>query len=224
MSRDDSYKSAVIWRETYDKKRRSWVTYFIALNVVWMGIAGFLGYYVLKQKDMIKTVYVLNAQCDEYRIKQEIYTALKPKGISLGQGIDVANMVVEQTKELDLPVSLVLAVMKKESEFYPNAKSPKNAMGIMQIMPATWNDYVQKLKLGVSLQAAFDPLVNIKVGTHILKDLYKTYNTKNRSEAEVWKLTLSAYNAGPENGIQHGYVKDVSKLQKEFDKKLATVN
>jgi soluble lytic murein transglycosylase-like protein len=192
------------------------------VNVVWIGVAGYLGHAIVKEKEMIKTVTVLSTQCEEYKIKQEILTILKVKGISLGQGLDIADMVIEQTNNLNLPVSLVLAVMKKESEFYPNAKSNKNAMGIMQIMPTMWSDYVKKLKLDVSLQAAFDPLVNIKVGTRILKDLYDTYKLKSKTESEVWKLTLSAYNAGPNNGIQHSYVKDVNKFQKEFDIKLFT--
>jgi soluble lytic murein transglycosylase-like protein len=157
---------------------------------------------------------------ENYKLKGAIHEILKHKGISLGQGMDIAQVVVTQCKELDLPPGLVLAVMKNESEFHTNARSNKGAMGIMQIMPATWDMYVKKLGLGVSMQAAWDPLVNIKVATHYLKDLYDSYKTKSRPEAEVWKLTLSAYNSGPNGGIQYKYVKDVTTVQKEMNKKI----
>jgi len=90
-----------------------------------------------------------------------------------------------------------------------NAKSPKGALGIMQIMPITWNDMAHKLNLNVGIQAAFDPRVNIKVGCAKLKELYILYKGDERK-------ILSAYNAGEGGGIQAGYVKKVTNGADQF--------
>ena len=100
-------------------------------------------------------------------------------------------------------------------------------MGITQIMPITWDEYVKKLDLGVSRQAAFDPAVNIRIGTHIVKDLYELYKRKSKSEKETWKLTLSAYYSGPNDVAQRGlhsehekYVSDILENQRRYAQRL----
>jgi len=165
---------------------------------------------------------------DELRTKETIYSILRSKGISLGQGLDIAEVTIQQSKKLNLPVSLILAVMRKESTFTPFALSSQNAMGLMQIHPATWEWFVKKLDLKLSVHAAFDPATNIIMATQILKDLYDLYRntSKSKSESEIWESALSAYYAGvtslSRTGITEShtrYVADVNKLKEEYDKK-----
>jgi len=212
----------VVWKETYNSMKRKWRVRWALTNCFYLILVGVLGLTLFLEKASFKEIVSKqDPTIEAFKLKSTIYEVLRHKGISLGQGLDIAQIVSDQCRELDLPPGLVLAVMKNESEFTVNAKSKKGAMGIMQVMPVTWDEYVKKLKLGVSMQAAWDPLVNIKVATHILKDLYDSYKTKTRKEDEVWKLTLSAYNAGPSGGVQSKYVKDVTTVQKEMDKKMA---
>jgi soluble lytic murein transglycosylase-like protein len=73
-------------------------------------------------------------------------------------------------------------VIRKESAFYPCAVSPKGALGLMQLMPATAE------MLGVT--DPFDPKQNVDAGAKFLKQLIEKY-------AGDLPLALSAYNAGP---------------------------
>ena len=76
---------------------------------------------------------------------------------------------------------LVKAVIRAESNFDPNAVSPKNAQGLMQITPPTAEDY--------EVSDVFDPKSNIDGGVRILKHLIEYF------DGNV-ELALAGYNAG----------------------------
>lgn len=78
---------------------------------------------------------------------------------------------------------LIKAIIRTESNNNPNAVSPKGAIGLMQIMPATAAQY------GVSPEQLRDPKVNQALGTRILTDLYNKYNGN-------LPAAISAYNEG----------------------------
>jgi len=175
----------------------------------------------------IKEAFILQRQeFEELKTKETIYSIVRSKGVSLSQGLDIAEVTIQQSKKLNLPVSLILAVMRKESTFTPFALSSQNAMGIMQIHPVTWDWFVKKLDLKLSVHAAFDPVTNITMATHILKDLYEYYRISVTSESAAWESALSAYYAGLTSLSQTGitkshtrYAAEVNRFKEEYDKK-----
>jgi transglycosylase-like protein with SLT domain len=98
--------------------------------------------------------------------------------------------ILKASRKHGIDPDLVRAVIKVESDFNPNAISPKNAMGIMQLMPDTARDY--------SIFDPFDPKENIDGGVRALRDLMDYFNND-------LSLSLAAYNAGKEAVIKYGF-------------------
>ena len=88
-----------------------------------------------------------------------------------------------------LQPDLVRAVIQVESAFNPRAVSPKGAMGLMQLMPAT------AAMFGVL--DPFNPAENIRAGVSYLRQLLERYGQNEQ-------LALAAYNAGPTAVERHG--------------------
>jgi soluble lytic murein transglycosylase len=82
---------------------------------------------------------------------------------------------------------LVMAVIKAESNFDPNAISRVGAIGLMQLMPQTAN-YISK-KLGYIDYQISDPAMNIEMGCWYIANLMETYKGDIES-------VLAAYNGG----------------------------
>jgi hypothetical protein len=84
---------------------------------------------------------------------------------------DAANMLVSTAyltaREIKLDPLLILAVMAIESGLNPFAESPVGAQGLMQVMSKIHHDKFQEMG---GLQAALNPVANIRVGSLILKD------------------------------------------------------
>jgi soluble lytic murein transglycosylase-like protein len=175
---------------------------------------------ILEKKNTIPSFSDAMQIIEEYRIKDKLYGILRTKGYSLGQGLDIAEAIVKKSKELGLPLSLIMAVIHQESEFYPNARSSKGAQGLMQIMPFKWDAYVVKLNLNVDRRAMTDPFMNITVGCEILKDFYD--QNKHLPDYKVrMAKTLTDYNNG-ENAMNPNldYAVQVNRKQDEYEKKL----
>lgn len=91
------------------------------------------------------------------------------------------------SEEFGVPVYLIYAVMKTESGFRKGAVSRKGAVGLMQVLPSTYEEI--KAELGMVDGNLADPSVNIRAGTYYLSKLYKIFSD--------WRIALAAYNAGP---------------------------
>ncbi len=101
-----------------------------------------------------------------------------------------ATLIHSAALNAALDPALVHAVIFVESGYDPAARSPKGAIGLMQLMPDT------ALRYGVK-DPAQSPKDNLRAGTLYLKDLMQQFG--NRLE-----LVLAAYNAGENAVLRHG--------------------
>ena len=212
--------SGVVLKETFVKTRRKWIIRFLFANLVYMMVIAGLSIKISEEKNTISSLPRIKQAMEECRSKDKLYGILRTKGYSLGQGIDIVEAIVKKSKELELPMALIMAVIDQESEFYPNARSNKGAQGLMQIMPLKWDEYVVKLNLEVDRRAITDPFMNITVGCQILKDLYNQSNHIRDDKIRMVKA-LTNYNNGEEASNPNlNYANQVNHKQDEYEKKL----
>jgi soluble lytic murein transglycosylase-like protein len=216
----NKFTSGVVLKERFVTFRRKWILRFILVNLIYIVVIAGLSMVIIEEKKAIPSFSDTVQIIEEYRIKDKLYGILRTKGYSLGQGLDIAEAIVKKSKELELPLSLIMAVIHQESEFYPNARSSKGAQGLMQIMPFKWDAFVVKLNLNVDRRAMTDPLMNITVGCEILKDFYNQYTHITDYKVRMSK-TLTDYNNG-ENATNPNldYAVQVNRKQDEYEKKL----
>jgi soluble lytic murein transglycosylase-like protein len=141
--------------------------------------------------------------------------AWSPNGPS---SVDIARyvpMIASAAKTHGMDPKLIHAVIRAESGYNADAVSPKGAIGLMQLIPATAQRY------GVTNLS--DPVQNIVGGTRYLRDLLKMFNGNI-------ELALAGYNAGENAVIRAGnrippypetraYVPKVMGLYKTVDLK-----
>ncbi|QOZ36971.1 lytic transglycosylase domain-containing protein [Bradyrhizobium sp. CCBAU 53421] len=102
-----------------------------------------------------------------------------------------AEFVELAARHFGVPVPWIRAVIDVESAGNVRARSPKGAMGLMQIMPETWAELRLRYDLG---DDPYDPHDNILAGTAYLRELHERYGSPG---------FLAAYNAGPTSYEEH---------------------
>ena len=102
-----------------------------------------------------------------------------------------AAFVTEASRRFSVPEHWIRAVMHIESGAKQRARSSKGAMGLMQIMPGTWNELRARHGLGPD---PYDPHDNILAGTAYIRELHNRYGAPG---------FLAAYNAGPGRYERH---------------------
>ena len=100
--------------------------------------------------------------------------------------------IIRHYSELrDLDPYLVMAVVRAESSFNPEAESPVGALGMMQLMPDTAAWIAERIGLNIDEIDLFHPRYNIRMGTYYLRMLIDMF--------EEVDTALAAYNAGMGN-------------------------
>ena len=94
--------------------------------------------------------------------------------------------VREASARFGVPGRWVRAVMHQESGGEQQATSPVGAMGLMQVMPPTYDELRGRYQLG---DDPYEPRNNIMAGTAYIKEMYDRFGAPG---------FLAAYNAGPE--------------------------
>src|SRR3972149_6870280 len=102
------------------------------------------GKVILKiEKDLAKHSYeVVRSHVIEMRTKLKLLEILRTKPISIGHALEVAEVVFEESKNREIPIPMALATIDQESSYRNSVISEKGARGLMQLMPGTWNQYM----------------------------------------------------------------------------------
>lgn len=140
------------------------------------------------------------------------------------------NLIITIALKYKLDPALVKSVIYAESYFDPQARSPQNAVGLMQVTPIAaqeWIDSTHSRNLSEALVTLSDeyknqpepkletmlndPVVNMNIGCWYLQSLLNRYRTKPDSIS----VALAAYNAGPANVERWADDAQLSKLSRE---------
>ena len=97
-------------------------------------------------------------------------------------------LVIAYSRQQHVDPALVLALIREESFFRHDVRSPANAHGLMQLLPGTARQMANGSRLQV--KDLYDPETNIRLGLQYLKMLLQRY------DGRIF-LALAAYNAGP---------------------------
>lgn len=117
------------------------------------------------------------------------YEASKPREVR-----DLRTIIREASERYELDPLLIESIIKVESNYNPGAVSPKGAMGLMQLMPATAR--------AIGVQRPFDPYQNILGGSYYYRLQLDRFGDHGRA---LW-----AYNCGPKC-VDRGFMPNESK-------------
>jgi soluble lytic murein transglycosylase-like protein len=113
------------------------------------------------------------------------------------QAIDPRRLIEEAARRHGLPVELLDSIAAVESGYNPRAVSPKGAIGLMQLMPAT----AARLNADPA-----DPAQNVDAAARHLRELLERY------DYGLYRA-LAAYNAGAGAVDRHGWVPPYRETQ-----------
>jgi soluble lytic murein transglycosylase-like protein len=99
--------------------------------------------------------------------------------------------IVEAARRFGVPQNWIRAVIDAESKGDPRTVSPKGAMGLMQLMPGTWEELRAQHDLGAD---PFDSRANILAGAAYLKTMRERFG---------YPGLFAAYNLGPARYEEH---------------------
>lgn len=100
--------------------------------------------------------------------------------------------VVREARKRALDPRLVLAIMKQESQFKPNAKSPAAARGLLQLTTDAAQRYAGRAGLKITDESLYQPATNIAVGAEYMAELSRMF-------AGLPEAIAASYNGGEDN-------------------------
>jgi len=99
------------------------------------------------------------------------------------------SLLAPAAQRTGLDPYLLLALTRQESLFDPEARSPSDAQGLMQLLPSTARTIAAEVSMPAARLDLFDPAVNIELGTAYLKKLLSMFG------GNAFKA-VAAYNGG----------------------------
>ncbi len=175
-------------------------------------------------RDMVRAVDALNrlgdnkrterffrALCDSAKQRVEFVLLLELAyqqqradwAVKASKAANQKNMIVPGASfpvlAIEMPTppepAMTHALIRQESQFQPDAKSPAGAQGLMQLMPATARETARKLAMPYNPERMTDPDYNIRLGTAFIERQIDAFDGS-------YVLALAGYNAGPRRARQ----------------------
>lgn len=160
-------------------------SYFMMVNTsMTAGAEDIQNYYNLPQEPIIKT-YIYDFRDSYIREKKLIqYTE-----IVTGLNYSNCEFLIKESKEKNIDPFIVIGVIKRESDFNPNAKGAAGERGLGQLMENTAKVIAENLGYSYNHDMLLDPEFNLKLTITQLSYLKSVYNK------DMHKV-LTAYNRG----------------------------
>lgn len=181
--------------------------FILLLIIAGLGYGMYIGYeLVTKNKEQLisvsKTVTQLGTGIsidNQRRAKIEKGTAMimaRKKDIKYEVAMNYAEWFVDEAdKYTNVDFVLLIAIASQESAFDYKAKSPMNAVGIMQLMPLTAMNMCEYLHMSYEDSLRYDPKTNIRLGARYVNQLMTRFNDVS--------VVISAYNGGEGGGERY---------------------
>lgn len=143
------------------------------------------------------------------KAKEERYIqSLKNSSLPFSSRRELYNSIIEESaKKHGIEKELLKALVHQESSFTENARSPKGALGLAQLMPSTAKS------LGVDMDNILSPKENVGAGAKYLSMLLDKYKGDK-------ELALAAYNAGTRSVDEAGGIPPYEETQNYVKKVL----
>jgi len=109
--------------------------------------------------------------------------------------LDIANAYSKCNHGI-IPPEVILGVIKTESNFNPNDVSYAGAKGIIQLLPGTFNMYVEKYPELFSEGNIFNVQENVCAGILYLQDSYQAWAQHTANATEALDLAIGSYLMG----------------------------
>jgi soluble lytic murein transglycosylase-like protein len=165
----------------------------------------------------------------DYRQAQKIATLISeevPTSRAYATSIDLFDLsrhIIRLSRDYEIDPLLVLAIIKVESGFKPEARSYVGAIGLMQVMPIVIREVGRDVQVH-HRDDLYDPYKNVRLGIHYFTYLRDKYKNDLRN-------ALVAYNLGPsaldsrlrrQDSVPTSYYRKVMKCYDAFREKMVT--
>jgi soluble lytic murein transglycosylase-like protein len=170
-------------------------------------------------------LWAVAAGCTATGDKSDIIQAILAERATHLAGSDqrrIAGLLMRAEDSSGVDSLLLLAVMEEESTYRVRARSPRGAIGLMQIRPRTARHVAERTGIAWrTTEDLYDPARNVRLGAAYLAELRELFGS--------WDLALTAYNNGPRAARQarrrgaapsSGYARRVLQRHERFRRRL----
>lgn len=162
-----------------------------------LGIAGFFGHKGVQivmdmrksQEMVLSNLRIINEQ----QVVSEIVHAKLGNKLPTDQRARIAFEIYDGCRRNGLPLHLVLGLIEQESTWNPRALSSMGAVGLMQCMPDTAIRHFKQRGLAFSIEALYDPVLNVSIGLDILLDKQETALAQGKATKDDYIYALYYY-------------------------------
>jgi hypothetical protein len=153
---------------------------------------------LLKLKGFTQTAKTFDPAINPQRATQvyEMSQNLKQNDLSKPSLIELTDRISAKN---GIPEKIFRKLIQTESNYDPDALSPRGAMGLGQIMPETAKELGLNIEDDKAPGSVWHPESNLDASARYLKKLYDKYRKEGINEKEAWSFAAGAYNAGMGN-------------------------